>query len=92
MNVQWSARFLSLCRPKVFCFTNQSHGCRVLRQQQVLSALAPILSEAEDGQASALRELAYLRNGHVVTALALALVFSAPDVFGGYFSDSAVAA
>ena len=54
--------------------------------------LAHILSEAEGRQASRQRELASLRNGHVVTALALALVFSAPDVFGGQLSDSAVAA
>ena len=60
--------------------------------QLVISDLASIPSEAEDRQASGQRELAYLRNGYVVTALALALVFSAPDVFGGQLSDSGVAA
>ena len=65
---------------------------RVIRQQQVFSALAPSLSKAEDRQASDRRELACLRNGYVVTALALALVFSALDVFRGQLYDFAVAA
>ena len=51
-----------------------------------MSTIAGI-SEAEDRQTSEQRELAYLRNGHVVTAL---VVFSAPDVFGGQLSDLAV--
>ena len=37
-------------------------------------------------------ELACLRNGFVVTALALALVFSALDVFRGQLYDFSVAA
>ena len=42
-----------------------------------------ILIEVEDREASERRELAYLCNWYVVIALAVALVFSAPDVFGG---------
>ena len=58
----------------------------------MFSDLGPILTEAEDRQASEGRELAYLCSWYVVTALVLALAFSALDVVGGQLSDSAVTA
>ena len=65
---------------KCFAAQTSSYACRVVRQQQVFSALVPILSKVEIGR--------HPRSA----ALALALVFSSPDVFGGQLSNSAVAA
>ena len=53
-----------------------SHACRVVRQQEVFSALAPLLIKAVVRQVSERRELAHQPNGYVVfVALAPALYF-----------------
>ena len=62
-----------LCRLKVFCVANQLACVSCCPPKQVFPDLAPILREAEDRQTSDRRGLAYLRNGYVVTTLALAL-------------------
>ena len=44
VNVQWSARFLSLCRLKCFVAQISSHACRAVFQQQVFVALTSFWS------------------------------------------------
>ena len=62
------------------------HAGRVVRQQQVFSALAPHLIKAEVRQALVRRELAHKRNGCVVlVALAPAVYFR--DVGGSVITE-----
>ena len=60
----------------VSCFAKQisSHACRIVRQQQVFSAMALFLIKAEVRQVSERRQLAHWCSGYVVlVALAPAL-------------------